>query len=290
MDDRNPAAGSPPGSRARGQVDLLRHNPRFRALWASRFVSFTGDSLSIVALLIYLAGGVSGPLAVALLMIVTDFLPSLLSPLAGAIADRIGLRRVMVTCDVLQAALVALIALTLPPLPILLVLVALRSITATIFQPASRAAVPALVKDRDLERATRRSARANLPDFAGPVLAAVLFGVVGVRGLLLLDSLTFVLSALLLLRLPAWHRTRATRGARRRSSVTPGWVSPMPGATVWSGSSRSGSSASSSSTPRMTSPWSSSPPTCSTPTSRAPAWSTPASGSACWRALWSWGG
>src|SRR6201999_3496842 len=99
--------------------------------------------------------------------------------------------------------LVVAMAVTLPPLPILLVLVAVRSIAAQVFQASSRSAVPALVKDEDLERANSAlGAGTNGLEAIGPLVAAGLFLVTDVRGILLIDAVTFFASAALLSRLP----------------------------------------------------------------------------------------
>jgi MFS family permease len=179
----------------------------FRVLWTARIVSFVGDSLSLVALMLHVADTTGEAIAVSALLLAGDFVPSLLAPLAGAISDRFDLRRVMITCELVQAGLLALIALSLPPLPLLLVLVALRAITGQIFLPASRAAVPALVSDEALPRANSLLGfGTNGAEVVGPLLAAVLLPLVGVRGALLVDAASFLLSALLLTRLGSLPR------------------------------------------------------------------------------------
>jgi MFS family permease len=183
---------------------LVRGNRAFGALAAARIVSLTGDSLSLVALMLLVADRAGDALAVALLLLVGDFAPALLGPLTGALSDRFDLRRVMVVAEVAQGALVLVIALTLPPLPVLLVLVALRAVAGQVFLPASRAAVPALVADRDLPAANALLGfGANAGEVLGPLLAAGLVGFIGVPGVLLVDAATFGLSALLLLAVPS---------------------------------------------------------------------------------------
>src|SRR5918995_1570781 len=112
-----------------------------------------GDSLSLVALLLHVATTTGQALAVALLLLAGDFAPALLGPLAGTVADRLDRRRGMVACELVQGAPGVVIALWLPSLPLLCVLVGLRAVAGQVFQPASRAAVPAVVPERDLERA-----------------------------------------------------------------------------------------------------------------------------------------
>jgi MFS family permease len=187
-----------------GAVGLLRTNRAFGALALARVVSLTGDSLSLVALMLYTANTAGEALAVALLLLAGDFAPSLLSPLAGALSDRFDLRRVMIASEFVQCGLILAIALTLPPLPVLLVLVALRAVAGQVFLPASRAAMPALVADADLPAANSLlGLGANGGDALGPLLAAALVGVLGVPGVLVVDAASFAVSALLLLALPA---------------------------------------------------------------------------------------
>lgn len=190
---------------------LIRTNRPFGALAVARIVSLTGDSLSLVALMLLVADRAGDALAVALLLLVGDFAPSLLSPVAGAISDRFDLKRVMIVSEVVQGGLILAIALTLPPLPVLLVLVALRAMAGQVFLPASRTAMPALVADADLPAANSLLGfGANGGEVLGPLIAAALVGVVGVPGVLLVDAASFCVSALLLLAVPSLRPEAST--------------------------------------------------------------------------------
>ena len=171
-------------------------------------MSYLGDSLGLVALMLHVADTTGRALAVALLLLAGDFAPALLGPLAGTVADRLDRRRVMVGCELLQGALVLATALWLPPLPWLLALVGLRAVAGQVFQPASRAAVPALVPGRDRERANAAVGVATHGgETRGPLVAALLLPVLEVRGVLLVDAATFLVSAALLAFLPAMGTT-----------------------------------------------------------------------------------
>ncbi|MFG1867093.1 MFS transporter [Micromonospora arborensis] len=203
------------GEPGRSGLRLLRHNPGFRALWSARVISYAGDSLSLVALIFHVADSTGQAFAIAVLLLAGDFAPALLGPLTGALSDRFDLRRVMISAELVQGAMVLLIAVLLPPLPVLLALVAVRAIAGQVFQPASRAAVPALVPDRHLETANSTVGfGTNGGEALGPLLAAALFPLLGVRGVLLVDAVTFLLSAALLATLP---RVPAAGNAGRSS-------------------------------------------------------------------------
>lgn len=166
-------------------------------------MSVLGDSLGLVALLLYVQASTGAAFAVALLLLAGDFVPGLFGAFAGVVGDRFDLRRVMVACDLIQGALTVAMALVLPPLAVLLVMVAVRSVAAQVFQAASRSAMPALVRDDQLEAANSAlGAGTNGLDAVGPILAAGLFLITDVRGILLIDAATFFVSAGLLTRLP----------------------------------------------------------------------------------------
>ena len=201
-------------------------------------MSYLGDSLGLVALMLHVASTTGQALAVAWLLLAGDFAPALLGPLAGTVADRLDRRRVLVGCELLQGALVLATALWLPPMPGLLALVGLRAVAGQVFQPASRAAVPALVPERDLERANAAVGVAtNGGETLGPLVAALLLPVLEVRGVLLVDAATFLVSAALLAFLPAMGTTpglgrQASFLADARAGLGYVWAEPTVRAVI----------------------------------------------------------
>ena len=281
--------GGPAGP---GSLRLLGANRPFRLLWTARTVSFAGDSLGLVALMLHVAETTGQALAVALLLLAGDFVPALFGPLAGTLADRVDRRRVMVGCELVQSALVVVIALWLPSLPLLLVLVGLRAAAAQVFQPASRAAVPALVAGRDLERANAAvGLGTNGGEALGPLLAAVALPVLGVRGVLLVDAATFLVSAALLGFLPAMP---GAGPGRDRRAIVPGRRqdrAALPvGPSRRCGRSPSATSRSSPATASTTSPWCSWPPTPLAAATARSGCSWPPSASGCWPGTRCWPG
>ncbi|MFI6908266.1 MFS transporter [Nonomuraea sp. NPDC050394] len=196
-------------------LQLLRDSAGFRSLWSARVLSVGGDALSLVALMLHVAETTGQAIAVSLLLLVGDFVPSLLSPIAGAISDRFDLKRVMIACELAQGTVLLLIALSLPPLPLLLVLVGLRAIAGQVFLPASRAAIPGLVRDKDLETANATLGfGTNAAEALGPLAAAALFPFVGIRGVLLVDAVSFLLAGTVLLTLRSLPPASSPEGTK----------------------------------------------------------------------------
>lgn len=164
----------------------------------------------------YTAHKTGNAFAVALLLLAGDFVPSLFSPVTGVLSDRLDRRALMVACELIRGGVIGTIAILQPALLALLILVGLQSVVAGAFQPASRAAVPHLVGDRDLAHANATIGFGTHGlEVIGPALAAIALPLLGLRGVLFVDAATFVLSAALLWRLPS------LRAGAKRERVDP---------------------------------------------------------------------
>jgi MFS family permease len=158
--------------------------------------------LARTALLLHVQELEGSGIAVGALLLMMS-LPRLLGPVAGAVADRVDQRRLMMATDLGQIAVIGAVAWFLPPLPVLLPLVAASTVLSTLFSPAGRSAIPELVAANELGSANALiGTGTNLGLAAGPAAAGLLYATLGIRGTLLIDVVTFVVSFALLSRLP----------------------------------------------------------------------------------------
>ena len=150
----------------------------FRRLWIALSLSSLGDWLSIVALTVLAPSLASGGVvakssAVSAVWLVT-LLPALLfGPLAGAVADRLDRRMVMIIGDVIRGLLFLSIPL-FPDLTWILVAKFLAGVASQFWNPATAASIPNLVPKDKLERANQLSL---LTTYGTAPLAAGLFSV-----------------------------------------------------------------------------------------------------------------
>ena len=180
----------------------IRDAPAFRRLLAARTISHIGDGVALIALVLLVQKGRGTGTSVGALLLATS-IPRFLGPIAGAIVDRVEQRSLMVACDVGQAAIFGTIAWIGPSFPVLLGLVALAAAFDTLFAPAGRSALPALVRPEQLMRANAWIGMSlNIQVAAGPILGGLLYSWLGGRGALAANALSFVLSAVFLLGLP----------------------------------------------------------------------------------------
>jgi MFS family permease len=131
--------------------DLLHRNRDLRMLFFAQVVSFMGDWFADVALL-GLVLDLTDSDSAAALVLVSSMLPSfLVSPLAGAAADRLDRRRLIVWVSIAQAvAALALLGVHEGTVWLAFVARALVAALAAFVAPASQAAIPNLVEPEDL--------------------------------------------------------------------------------------------------------------------------------------------
>jgi MFS family permease len=180
----------------------IRDAPAFRRLLAARTVSHVGDGIALIALVLLVQKDRGTGTSVGALLLATS-IPRFLGPIAGAVVDRVEQRSLMVACDIGQAAIFGTIAWLDPSFPVLLGLVAVAAALDTLFAPAGRSALPALVRPEQLMRANAWIGMSlNIQVAAGPVLGGLLVTWLGGRAALAANALSFVLSAVFLLGLP----------------------------------------------------------------------------------------
>ncbi|HXG59412.1 MAG TPA: MFS transporter [Thermoanaerobaculia bacterium] len=180
---------------------LLRDNRDFRLLYAGTLISLGGDWFLTVALL-DLVLELTGSATLASLMLLCQTLPIFFfTPVAGPLVDRVDRRMLMVIVDLARAGacLLPLLARTPATLPFAYAGVILISIGSAYFEPASNAALPNLVRGKELG-----PANVLMGSTWGTMLAvgAALGGIVtmklGSDAAFLIDAASFLLSAGLL--------------------------------------------------------------------------------------------
>ena len=173
----------------------------FRPLFGTFLLSTAGDELARVALTVLVYERTSSPLLSSLTFAI-GHLPWLLGgPLLSAFADRLPRHRVLIAADVVRAALLGLMAVPGTPLPVLLALLFLVSLCAPPFESA-RSALMADVLDGDryAVATSLTNISLQLAQVVGFLVAGALVAVLSPSAALLIDGVTFAVSALWLAR------------------------------------------------------------------------------------------
>lgn len=204
----------------------------FLIIWLGELVSLIGSGLTSFALGVWIFERTQQATPFALTVLFGNLPRILLLPVAGALADRWNRRRLMILADT-GNALVTLATLALlwgGQLEIWhIYLIALFGSVCGAFQePAYLASVTLLVPKKDLGRASGMLQLGQaLEIILSPVLAGVLFVLVGLNGIILIDFITyfFAVGALLLVKIPQ-PEAQATPAAGKpsmRADMGEGW-------------------------------------------------------------------
>src|ERR1043166_4812396 len=203
-----------------GYGELLRNNRSFRVLWFGQVVSQMGDWFDTIAVYTIALRLTGSSRSVALIM-VARFLPTVvLGPGAGVVADRFSRRSIMIAADVMRAIVVLGFLLVHRPYQMWLVylLTVLQLSFSTFFEPAKTAVIPSIVSDRELVPANAIAAVTwSVMLTLGAALGGFVAGLFGTNAAFVLDSLTFVASAILIASVSFPHRPK-----RAKSKLTVG--------------------------------------------------------------------
>lgn len=125
----------------------------------------------------------------------------LLTPIGGIIADRVNKRNVMVILDFFTSFLMLTFLLLLGKVNLIALLIITLMILYGIqgaYQPAVQASIPVLQQEKNLLPANAIINQVNtLANILGPMLGGVVYGLWGIRAILILSIICFLLSAIM---------------------------------------------------------------------------------------------
>lgn len=203
-------------------------NRSFTLLWVSQLVSTAGSALTAMAagLLVYRL--TNSALNVGLMMMATALPTLFVGLIAGVFVDRYDRRRIMLSADLLRAALVVLIPFLIQShIAWLYVIVALASAVGQFFDPAHSSVMSEVASDEELAAANSMMTISSIGAQAiGFAAAGYIASQLAIEWAFYIDALTFVFSAacIVFLRLAplkvegetsvatVWHNLRAGFG------------------------------------------------------------------------------
>ena len=176
-------------------------NPALRRIELALAGSMIGDWAYATAIVVW-AYGEGGAQLVGVWGAVRLLLMAFAAPIGSTLADRLPRKAVLIGSDLTRSVLVsiaaALIAVGAPTLSIL-ALATLSSLIGCVFRPAQMAWMPSLARTpEELTAANGASSTIeSLAFFVGPALGALLISVTNIQTVLIVNVVTFVVSAIL---------------------------------------------------------------------------------------------
>jgi DHA3 family macrolide efflux protein-like MFS transporter len=180
-------------------ADVLR-NRNFLALWLGQVISQIGDSFTFLALLIMVNRLTGSTVSMGMMMISLTLPQLVFSFLAGVIVDRFDRKKIMIFSDLLRGLLV-LVFLTVrsaEQIYVFYIVGFLVSAVSVFFWPARTAMIPRIVDgETKLLSANALSQTIRVAAMLiGPALAGFLIAWAGTSVAFVVDSLTYLVSAI----------------------------------------------------------------------------------------------
>ena len=181
--------------------DVLRLRP-VRRLWIAQIVSVFGDFLAVFAIIAVVTFNLHGTATQVAMVLVSFMAPlAIVSPLAGVFVDRWDLKRTMIASDLIRGVLVMALVFVHDLYAIYAILFTM-SVVSAFFVPAQSVAVRTLVPMAGLMAVNGLMSQAQQGSLiVAPSVAGELVQLVGANSCFLYDSLSFFISAALVMTL-----------------------------------------------------------------------------------------
>ncbi len=216
---------------------VLRHQD-FRLLFLGQAASQIGDQVVIVALALFITQRTGSPTDLGVVL-AAQTLPLVALLLFGGVwADRLPRHRIMIVADLVRATLHATLTVLIFTGAVrvwqIVVIEALFGAAQAFFQPAYSGLLPQTVPETLIQDARALSESvANVAFLVGPALATALVLGVGAGEAFAFDSATFILSALLLVRVRPRPRGAEYGAHSVLEDLRAGWREVRSRAWVW---------------------------------------------------------
>lgn len=183
------------------RFDMLK-DKNFGLLMFGKVISLIGSEMLTIALSLYVLQTTKSTTAFASVLAITIIPKLILGPMCGVIVDWVDRKRLMVYLDFVSGVINFIFVIVFSikgrlSMPDIYVLVVSLSLISTIFQPTIGTIIPTIVKkEMLLEANSLNTLVLNIGKTIAPALGGMLFGFYGMYLVLLINGISFILSAI----------------------------------------------------------------------------------------------
>jgi MFS family permease len=192
--------------------ELLANNKDFRWLWTGQVISELGTWFSFIAELGMVRVFSGSPFAATALMAGRMLPFFLVAPFAGVFADRLSRKRIMINTDIVRAVLALIYLYAFATRSVWMVIIGsfVMSSLTMFFDAAKNATIANLVSPRELLTANVLSLSTRFLQYTvGAALGGLTAEQFGYNAAFVVNSLSFVASALCIALIPGWKMSKA---------------------------------------------------------------------------------
>lgn len=177
-------------------------NKNFIIIVIGQIISLFGNAVQRFSMSLYLLHFTGSTAAFAKILAISTIPYIIFAPIAGRLSDKINKKKIMIYLDLFCAALIggyALILLNRMDSEFVVgAVMFILSICYTLYGPAVTSSIPQIVNE---DRLTSANGIINqvgsAVNFVGPILAGVLYGLVGIKFIVIINAVSFLMSAIL---------------------------------------------------------------------------------------------
>lgn len=203
-------------------IGLLKKEPAYRKLAAANFVSGIGDWFSSVAILSLLLQLTGSGMAVGITLAARTLPFLVMGPIGGMLADRRNKKAILIISDFSRIGLALSLLLVNSPDKVWLAYVATVGLVvfSALSLPARQSLIPRIVRGENLQAANAfDQTLGGMNMTLGAMLGGVASAAFGPQWSFLLNAMTFLISGLLVWRMPYTSRTGDSASSDRSLSA-----------------------------------------------------------------------
>ena len=177
-------------------------NKNFIIIVIGQIISLFGNAIQRFSMSLYLLEFTGSTAAFANILAISTIPYILFAPIAGRLSDKINRKKVMVYLDLFCSILIGVYALILlrgrDSELIVAIVMFMLSVCYTLYGPAVVSSIPQIVEEDKLTLANGIINQVgSVVNFLGPILAGVLYGLVGIKLIVIINAISFLVSAIM---------------------------------------------------------------------------------------------
>lgn len=177
-------------------------NKNFIIIVIGQIISLFGNAIQRFSMSLYLLEFTGSAATFANILAISTIPYILFAPIAGMLSDKVNRKKIMVYLDLFCSILIGGYAFILlqgrDHELIVATVMFILSICYTLYGPAVTASIPQVVEKDKLTSANGIINQVgSIVNFVGPIFAGVLYGLVGIKAIVIINAISFLLSAIM---------------------------------------------------------------------------------------------
>ena len=177
-------------------------NKNFIIIVIGQIISLFGNAIQRFSMSLYLLEFTGSTAAFARILAISTIPYIIFAPIAGRLSDNINRKKIMVYLDLICSVVIGIYAFILlkgyDHELIVGTVMFILSICATLYGPAVTSSIPQIVEEEKLTSANGVINQVgSIVNFVGPILAGLVYGLLGIKAIVIINAVSFLVSAIM---------------------------------------------------------------------------------------------